>query len=53
MAPERPWREEADSVALRTGTTARLKTPAVSGEPGPLLAALETLVGPNSIEGRS
>jgi hypothetical protein len=40
----------ASAVALRAGATARLKTLAVSGEPGPLVAALEALAGPHPSE---
>jgi uncharacterized protein YggU (UPF0235/DUF167 family) len=43
----------ASAVALRSGATARLKTLTVAGEPGPLLAALETLAGPIPAEDRS
>jgi uncharacterized protein YggU (UPF0235/DUF167 family) len=43
----------ASAVALRSGATARLKTLAVSGEPRPLIAALEALVGSIQAEERS
>ena len=43
----------ASAVALRSGASARLKTLAISGEPGPLVAALEALAGPIPAENRS